>query len=799
MGKLVGIDLGTSNSVVAVMDGPRPRVLENKEGRRTTRSMVGLRRRKGTAGSGGEELLVGESALDYWGLAPRNTIVSIKRLMGRGVADAEVQRIKRWAQYEIVEPSDGTKDSVRVVLGGKQYSPIEISAMILRKLKEDAEFRLGEEISHAVITVPAYFSQIQKDATRKAGRAAGLQVIKILDEPTAAAIAHGVDSGDSSEARTLVVYDLGGGTFDVSVLMVAGGTFAPLDLEGDMWLGGDNFDLVLVEHVVDRLRREHPGLDPTANNKFMVELTKAAQKTKEALGASRSADLIVAAILQDEQHNLIDVDIEITREEFERMILPLVGRTRSLVERALGNAHVTPEQVDHVLMAGNSTAIPLVQQTMEEMFGPDKVLRRIHPKECVAMGAAIVAAVIGRRCVCDSCGHVNDDGALACEKCGATLQTGETTPPTDGGEIGHPEITIGLQEIPGIAPFSYGAQTAGDSMTVFVKKGDPVPTADPQMRVFRTQIPNARVIAIPIYGGDDVERASANERQGDAFAVLPPGLPANTPIRVKLWLDRDGVFKLSAHLQDGQDLRPWVMEKGETQQRAIQELEEVERLLGQKAKTATSRELQAVEDARERVFGRLRAGEFDAALTEVRELTRRTDQKSLADAKEALREKAENLVRFTRMVLEKYHWTFEEARRQRLQDLADATERALAGDATVLEARVATLDLETDDLPQIVGLLLGLRQAIHTRIYPFEAATATRLEQELGRLESQFASGDMSALLDLNVLAVHVAAAMEEIPELSAGTPCSRGHVSSAGERYCPAPGCGDDKWILRA
>jgi len=334
---------------------------------------------------------------------------------------------------------------------------------------------------------------------------------------------------------------------------------------------------------------------------------------------------------------------------------------------------------------------------------------------------------------------------------------------------------------------------------LFVKKGDPYPTSDPQMRVFRTQGPNARVIAIPIYGGDDLERASANERQGDAFAILPPGLPAGAPIRVVLWLDRDGVFKLSAHLQNGQDLRPWVMEKGETQQRAIQELEEVERVLGQKAQTATPRDLQAVEDARERVFDRLSAGEFDATLVEVRELMKRTDETTRADAKEALREKAENLIGFTRFVLETYRWTFDESGRQRLHDLANATEEALGGDLSVLEMRVAALDTDTDHLPEAVSLLLGIRGAIRMRIQPFEPAAAARLEQELGRLESRLASGDMGAPPALNSLAGQVAATMEEIPELSAGVPCSRGHLSPARERYCPFPGCGEDTWQLRA
>jgi molecular chaperone DnaK len=395
-------------------------------------------------------------------------------------------------------------------------------------------------------------------------------VIKILDEPTAAAIAYGMDAGADADAKTLVVYDLGGGTFDISVLMMAGGTFAPLDLEGDMWLGGDNFDQVLIDHALDSLKRDYPDLDPKTNPRFMVELRKAAQKTKEALGASRSADLIVSSLLQDADHNLVDLDIEVTREEFERLITPLVERTTSLVQRALDNANVTPGQVDYVLMAGNSTGLLLVQSAMEKLFGADKVLRRIHPKECVAMGAALLAAALGQdKTVCVACGHLNDADAGQCAECrepletavrpaakvtAATSETGEAGQVAATSEGAEPEGEISYEVTTvGVAPFAYGAQGVGDTMTVFVEKNDPYPTAAPRVHVFKTQTPNARIIAIPIYGGDDHEHAGANERQGDAFAILPPGLPARTPVRVSIWLDADGVFKLSAHLQGGQD------------------------------------------------------------------------------------------------------------------------------------------------------------------------------------------------------------------------------------------------------
>jgi len=517
MAKMIGIDLGTTNSVVAVMEGPRPKILDSREGRPLTRSVVSLKRRKGGSSAGEGEILVGDVAFDNWPTAPKDTIVSIKRLMGRGMADPEVQRAREWSVYAIVEPSRGTKDSVRVVMGGKEYSPVEISAMILKKLADDAEFKLGERPTHAVITVPAYFSFAQKAATRQAGEKAGLRVTKILDEPTAAAVAHGIESGDS-QAKTILVYDFGGGTFDVSVLMMVGGVFAPLNLQGDMWLGGDDLDEVIVDKAV-RYVQEEFGVDPTSNFRFMVALKKAAQAVKERLSAASSADLMVPGLLRSDDGDLIDVELEVTRDEFERMILPLVatykecacgqanfptddrcakcgaslqdspvkdGKTVQIVRKALQNADLTSTEIDHVLMAGNSTIVPLVQQAMEEMFGGEKILRTIQPKQCVAVGAAIVAAGLGvSEWVCQApdrsdpsgeCGHTNKWDTEVCEKCGTRREVEREEPEAEAREVVTGEIDIGGIQIGGVAPFHYGAEVAGDKFIIFVRKGDSVPT-----------------------------------------------------------------------------------------------------------------------------------------------------------------------------------------------------------------------------------------------------------------------------------------------------------------------------------
>jgi molecular chaperone DnaK (HSP70) len=830
MGKMIGIDLGTTNSVVAIVDGPQPRVLDNREARSQTRSVVGLRKRRGKKPEEAE-ILVGEAAMDNWAMAPRDTIVSVKRLMGRGVGDPEVQKVREWALYEVVEPAGGTRDSVRVVMNGKEYSPVSISALILKKLKEDAEFRLGEPVTHAVITVPAYFSQIQRDATRRAGLAAEMKVIKILDEPTAAAIAFGMDAGDGNP-KTILVYDLGGGTFDISVLMWAGNVFAPLNLEGDMWLGGDNLDQVLVDRVVGHVRKEY-GVDPTTNARFMAELKKAAQAVKERLSAARTADLMVTGVLQDADGNLIDVEMEVTREEFERMILHLVGRYRScscgqdnyqrdescarchaslrgapvlegravqLVRRALAHPSVNlaPEQVDHVIMAGNSTSLPLVQQTMEEIFGPEKVLRKVHPKHAVALGAAMVATWMGAQCVCHGpdpsdpnreCGQVNKDDATVCVRCGAGLGLPETTDPDNVATVvKKPEIG----QIGGIAPFNYGTQTKGDRFNVFIHKGDPTPTADPRAHIHETHVPRQRMVSIPIFGGDNLERASANEKQGEAFAVLPPDLPRGTLIRIKLWLDSDGVFELTAHLDDGTDLKPWLV-KGESDAKAIQAIQKIERLVAERGQALSPAAREDVERGRSRILEMMRRQEFDAAQEEAAQIEHVVLDASASTDASSLPKMAENLVRWTGWMLQQYAWGLDPAWSQRTRHLMEAVKTALSEDRRRLQEAYDALDVATANLPERIELLVWLRQAIALRVRTADPGRGADLMRRLEAVENGLRTRQTGAEQDLETFVGEVGAAIRQVAPR--GLRCSQDHAVPPGERNCPE--CGEDTWIL--
>ncbi|MFW6119005.1 MAG: Hsp70 family protein [Planctomycetota bacterium] len=792
MGRHIGIDLGTTNSVAAIVDGPQPRVLDSRDGRPQIRSVVGLRRRKGKKADGAE-VLVGDVAEKNWQLAPEDTIVSIKRLMGRGVADPEVQRIHEWAMYNIVEPSDGTEDSVRVVMGGREYSPIEISAEILRKVKESAEYRLGEDVTHAVITVPAYFSQIQRDATRRAGLRAGLKVMKILDEPTAAAIAFGTEEEDSTEPKYLLVYDLGGGTFDISVLMWAQNVFAPLDLEGDMWLGGDNFDQAIVEHAVGYVQREY-GIDPIGNTRFMVALRRAARDAKERLSSARSADLIVAGLLRDEDDDLVDVTMEITADQLEQLTQHLVDRTVALTEKALQSAGIGVEQIHHVLMAGNSTASPIVQQAVEQMFGREKIMRKMHPKYCVAIGAAIVAERWqGWECTApdpsgsgEVCGGCNPEDATVCQKCGAPIPDEEQErikvgPPEDEEK---PEALV----LGGIAAFNYGTQTEGDKFNVFIQKGDPYPTEEPQTLTFYTQTANERMIRIPVYGGENLERASANEKQGEAFAVLPSRLPAGAAVRVKLTLDGDQVFHLEAHLEDGTDLRPWVL-KGETDQKAVEAIRRGQEALDLKANMVGPEEAEPIEKARNDAFEKLQKGDFEGGLDAAERFTELVGQSGRGpDDPEG---KAEGLINFTQFILSEYNWAIGAERSYKLNNLVEETRQAMqAGDTALLEQKVQELDEATDDLPDIIQLVLAMRGAINDAIRPSDPSEAAALLQELDRIIERLRAQDATAAGELMSFAEKVSRTIDRLKPK-----CPQCGLHLAGKGTCHR--CGWDPTLL--
>ncbi|GAB6877214.1 molecular chaperone DnaK [Thermaerobacter litoralis] len=375
MGKVVGIDLGTTNSVVAVLEGGEPTVITNAEGSRLTPSVVGW--------SKGGELLVGQVAKRQAVTNPERTIFSIKRFMGRRFS--EVRDEAGRVPYKVVEGPNG---DARVEVDGKLYSPEEISAMILRKLKQDAEAYLGEPVTQAVITVPAYFNDAQRQATKNAGRIAGLEVLRIINEPTAAALAYGLDKG---EDQKILVFDLGGGTFDVSILELGDGVFEVRATSGNNHLGGDDFDQRIIDWLAEEFKKEH-GIDLRQDRMALQRLKEAAEKAKIELSSTLSTNINLPFITADASGPK-HLDMTLTRAKFEELTADLVEATMGPTRRALEDAGLKPEDIDKIILVGGSTRIPAVQRAIKEFFGKEPH-KGVNPDEVVAMGAAIQGGVL---------------------------------------------------------------------------------------------------------------------------------------------------------------------------------------------------------------------------------------------------------------------------------------------------------------------------------------------------------------------------------------------------------------------
>ena len=375
MGKIIGIDLGTTNSVVAVMEGGEPKVIENAEGARTTPSVVAYKK--------DGERLVGAPAKRQAITNPQNTISSIKRFMGRfyDEVEDEIEEVP----YTIVK---GENNTARVKVGDREYTPQEISAMVLQKLKQTAEEYLGEEVTDAVITVPAYFNDAQRTATKEAGKIAGLNVRRIINEPTAASLAYGLD--DESE-QTVAVYDLGGGTFDISILELGDGVFEVMATYGDTHLGGDNFDKHMIDHIADTFQKEQ-GVDLRNDPMALQRLKEAAEKAKIELSSSTTTTINLPFITAtDEGPKHLNMDLN--RATFEKLIGELVENTIPQMQKAMKDAGVSKDEIDEVLMVGGSTRVPLVQETVTDFFGREPN-RSVNPDEVVAIGAAIQGGVL---------------------------------------------------------------------------------------------------------------------------------------------------------------------------------------------------------------------------------------------------------------------------------------------------------------------------------------------------------------------------------------------------------------------
>ena len=483
MAKVIGIDLGTTNSVVAVMEAGEPTVLENSEGSRLTPSMVAITK----AG----ERLVGQVAKRQAVTNPENTIFSIKRLMGRKYDDPEVQRTMKSVPYKITRAANG---DARVMLAGREYSPPEISAMILQKLKTDAEAKLGEKITQAVITVPAYFNDTQRQATKDAGKIAGLEVLRIINEPTAASLAYGLDK---KKDETIAVYDLGGGTFDISILQIGEGVFEVKSTNGDTHLGGDDFDQRIIDWMADEFRKEQ-GIDLRKDKMALQRLKEAAEKAKIELSSVHQTEINLPFITADASgpKHLI---MTLTRAKLEQLVADLIERTRGPVMRALEDAGIKASDVNEVVLVGGQTRMPAVIDLVRKIFGKEPH-KGVNPDEVVAIGAAIQAGVLR--------GEVKDVLLLD------------------------------------VTPLSLGVETLGGVMTKLIERNTTIPTR--KSEIFSTAEDNQPAVEIHVLQGER-ELARDNKSLGrfrlEGIAPAPRGYPQ---IEVTFDIDANGILNVSA-------------------------------------------------------------------------------------------------------------------------------------------------------------------------------------------------------------------------------------------------------------
>ncbi|MBA3481539.1 MAG: molecular chaperone DnaK [Pirellulales bacterium] len=479
--KIIGIDLGTTNSVVSVMEGKEAKVIPNPEGNRLTPSVVAFTD-KG-------EVLVGEPARRQAVTNPTKTVYSIKRFMGR--RHNEVASEETMVPYKIV---GGPEDYVKVEVGDKQMTPPEISALILRKLKESAEAYLGHKVNKAVITVPAYFNDAQRQATKDAGQIAGLEVARIINEPTAASLAYGLDK---KAQEKICVFDLGGGTFDVSVLEVADGVFRVMSTHGDTHLGGDDFDEELIKYVAGEFQKEQ-GIDLRKDRMALQRLQEACEKAKKELSSAQSTDINLPFITADASGPK-HLQMNITRAQFEKLVDGLIERCRGPVVQAMKDAKLKPEEIDEVVLVGGSTRIPKVQELVKELFKKDPH-KGVNPDEVVAIGAAIQGGVLS--------GEVQDILLLD------------------------------------VTPLSLGIETLGGVMTKLVEKNTTIPTERKQ--VFSTADDNQTAVTVRVFQGER-EMCADNRLLGQFNLEGIPPAPRGVPqIEVKFDLDANGILNVGA-------------------------------------------------------------------------------------------------------------------------------------------------------------------------------------------------------------------------------------------------------------
>ena len=681
MEKAIGIDLGTTYSVMAIVD-KHLKIIQNREAEDLTRSVVGIR--KG-------ELVTGKNAYAFYAKGePKDIIVSIKRIIGRGFSDPNVKRWKNKVSYKIKVPDGATDKSVAVLLGDKEYLPEEISAEILKKLKKDAEER-GYKIDKAVITVPAYFNDKQKDATRRAGYLAGLQVLRILPEPTASAISYKVDELESGESRTVLVYDLGGGTFDIALLQITGGTFIELGIGGDMWLGGDDFDEKLMQFVL-RQTAIKAGLENSiellnnidTHNRFIAEfsLKEACRKAKEELSTVQKTDITIPSWSKDIKGNVIDIEVELNRSDFEGLIEKDIDKSIEIINRVLQEAKYEIGQVDNILLVGGSSLIPIVRKKLSDVFSEPKILLHTRPMLCVAEGAAILA------------NRLVQADKIECPHCGKEIVSEVENCPNCKKEINliNPPVTM--------YNMSLGIETADESFCEIMPKGNYYP-AGPFSKTFFTE-ENQHIIFVPVKQYNHIDNVETVLEAFWLIILKDKKVGKDTPVEVTMNIDQDGIVSATAKFLDGSGLTTSKSIGGKDQE-CLEYIYKVEKMIREKDTKLDNSDKHQVQEKLIKIMHEFAGGNIEEVKKIENEIKLIIDKN---DGGKASQEKHTNLVNYSEYLLKRYHVLLDPELTYSIQKLVEKMKEHIeSGDAESAEKTFLELDKATDNIPKSINYI----------------------------------------------------------------------------------------------